>query len=113
MVGDCHGLGLPKKVFKMEKWSKDTFDGGVFLFRSCHVEGMCKFCHVVLRDDVLEAVQKPEVGEQMWLDSIVMNKNKKCVCVLCLICSSRLACQIRVIKEMDGTTVFVVVLYIW
>ncbi|KAK8809975.1 hypothetical protein WA538_003527 [Blastocystis sp. DL] len=87
LQGDCHGLGLPKKVFKMEKWSKDTFDG----------EGMCKFCHVVLRDDVLEAVQKPEVGEQMWLDSIAMNKNK----------NSRLACQIRVIKEMDGTTVFV------
>ena len=69
---------------------------------------MCKFCHVVLRDDVLEAVPKPEVGEQMWLDSIAMNKNKKCVCGSCFMCSSRLACQIRVIKEMDGTTVFVV-----
>lgn len=68
---------------------------------------MCKFCHVVLRDDVLEAVPKPDVGEQMWLDSIAVNKNKKRVCGVCLMGSSRLACQIRVVKEMDGTTVFV------
>ena len=74
---------------------------------SCHVEGMCKFCHVVLRDDVLEAVPKPEVGEQMWLDSIAVNKNKKCISLMCVMGSSRLACQIRIIKEMDGTTVFV------
>ena len=77
------------------------------MFHSCQVEGMCKFCHVVLRDDILEAVPKPEVGEQMWLDCIAVNRNKKFAFGIYVTISSRLACQIRIVKEMDGTTVFV------
>ncbi|KAK8804796.1 hypothetical protein WA171_006763 [Blastocystis sp. BT1] len=85
--GDCQGLGLPKKVFKVEHWSDDVFTEG----------GACQFCHVILKDDIFKLSPKPEIGEQMWLDKIARNKNK----------NSRLACQIRVIKEMNGTTVFV------
>ena len=74
------------------------------------VGGACQFCHVILKDDICKLSRKPEIGEQMWLDKIARNKNKKCVSWKFIIYSSRLACQIRVIKEMNGTTVFVVIL---
>ena len=74
------------------------------------VGGTCQFCHVILKDDIFKLSPKPEIGEQMWLDKIARNKNKKCLNWKSIRCSSRLACQIRVIKEMNGTTVFVVIL---
>lgn len=40
---------------------------------------MCKFCHVIVKDDVLKGSPSPSAGEQMWLDHIAVNRNKKCV----------------------------------
>ena len=85
--GDCHGLSLPQKVFNTEKWASDTYEKGE----------RCQFCHVVLTDSVIEKIPEPGIGEQMWLEKIVRNRNK----------NSRLACQIQVSEAMKDTTIFV------
>lgn len=38
---------------------------------------MCSYCHVILEDSIMDKVNKPEVGEEMWLDHCLMNRNKK------------------------------------
>ena len=40
---------------------------------------MCKFCHVIVTDNMLELSPKPKEGEEMWLNNIAVNKNKKYV----------------------------------
>lgn len=96
-VGTCHGMEIPRKVFKQEVFTKDVF----------REMGHCPFCHIVLSDSVMESVRAPESGEQMWLDKICVNRNKKWDFCVELRGSSRLACQVQVTKEMDGSTVFV------
>lgn len=108
--GDCQGLGLPKKVFSTEHWTNDVFEEGTDWSVDVIVGGTCQFCHVILKDDIMKLSPKPEVGEQMWLDKFARNKNKKYLNWNSISFSSRLACQIRVVKEMNGTTIFVVIL---
>ena len=90
-------MEIPRKVFKQEVFTKDVF----------REMGHCPFCHIVLSDSVMESVRAPESGEQMWLDKICVNRNKKWGFCVELRGSSRLACQVQVTKEMDGSTVFV------
>lgn len=66
-IGNCQGLGIPNKVFNMEKWSKDTFQQG----------DRCQFCHVVLSESLSSKIPAPKVGEQMWLDNIARSKSKQ------------------------------------
>ena len=67
LLGDCNGTSLPRKVFKVEHYTKDVFQQ----------EKNCDFCHVILDDGIMDKVQKPEVGEQLWLDKFLLNPNKK------------------------------------
>lgn len=61
-------MGLPRKVFSKEHWTKDVFDK----------EGRnCQYCHVVLEDAIMDKVSKPEVGETMWLEKWLVNRAKK------------------------------------
>ena len=52
-------------LFKWDRWSS--------------LGGMCKFCHVIVKDDTLELSPKPNEGEEMWLSHIAVNKNRKYV----------------------------------
>ena len=97
MLGNCNGTEIPKKVFNKEMFTKDVF----------HERGHCAFCHIVLDDSVMQTIKAPESGEKMWLETMCMNRNKKWMNRMGIICSSRLACQVPITKEMQGTTVFV------
>lgn len=67
-LGNCKGTGLPRQVFSQEHYTKDVFNK----------EGVsCEYCHVVLEDSVMNQIKKPEVGEQLWLDHQLINRNKK------------------------------------
>ena len=80
ILGDCKGFGLPRKVFNMEHFTKDIMAEGIFKSnRLSSLGGMCKFCHVIVKDDMLELSPKPNEGEEMWLSHIAVNKNKKYV----------------------------------
>lgn len=98
--GDCNGTGLPKQVFSREHWTKDVFNKeGVY----------CKYCHVVLEDSVMDTIKTPDVGEKLWLDHHLLNRNKKYSLVVHSKHSSRLACQVEVTRDFDGKVVFVCV----
>ncbi|KNB42234.1 2FE-2S ferredoxin [Blastocystis sp. subtype 4] len=109
-INICEEKGIVKVLAYQRKYSKWNIGRTMYLQKVLLEGGACQFCHVILKDDIFKLSPKPEIGEQMWLDKIARNKNKKCVSWKFIIYSSRLACQIRVIKEMNGTTVFVVIL---
>ena len=68
-IGDCRGTGLPRQVFNKEHFTKDIFNSK---------EGKrCDYCHVILEDSIMDKIPNPAVGEQMWLDNALLNRNKK------------------------------------
>ena len=58
---------------------------------ACGGECCCSTCHLYLSQDIYDIITKPDEDELDMLDLAIGVKN-----------TSRLGCQVKVIKEMDG-----------
>ncbi|ORY55340.1 2Fe-2S ferredoxin-type domain-containing protein [Leucosporidium creatinivorum] len=61
---------------------------------ACEKSIACSTCHVILEDDIYDKLEEPSDDENDMLDL-----------AFGLTDTSRLGCQVKVTKEMDGTTI--------
>ncbi|GJN88361.1 hypothetical protein Rhopal_001326-T1 [Rhodotorula paludigena] len=61
---------------------------------ACEKSVACSTCHVILEEDVYDKLEEPDDDENDMLDL-----------AFGLTDTSRLGCQVKVTKEMDGTTI--------
>jgi 2Fe-2S ferredoxin len=67
---------------------------GIKLYGGCHGAGVCGTCHVYVEAKLIDRLDEASADEEDLLSSLANMKS-----------NSRLACQIIVTKEMDGTVI--------
>ncbi|KAK8801811.1 hypothetical protein WA538_005647 [Blastocystis sp. DL] len=87
LCGDCHGAGLPRAVQRTKGWKEETFGEGP----------SCSFCHVVPSIELSKVLPAPEENEKVFIEKVPIGKTER----------SRLACQVKVTKEMEGGVFFI------
>ena len=77
------------------------------ILQNHHIGPACSFCHVVLSSELFNVVPKDKPEEQAWIEKVPIGKEERYYLSVSLKCSSRLSCQIKVSKEMDGGVIYV------
>ncbi|CAN0072432.1 unnamed protein product [Discosporangium mesarthrocarpum] len=86
--GPCSGLGAPTAVLRSETWTEDVFGEGP----------KCYCCHVMIPEEFQQKMDPPFQGELELLEQLDdLNAPG----------ASRLGCQVKLTKELDGITVFI------
>ena len=90
--GDSRAIDVPDGDSVMEGAIKNGIDG---IVAECGGACMCATCHVYVDADWLAKLPKMESDEDAMLDSTASDRKP----------NSRLSCQLRVTKELDGLIV--------
>ena len=70
---------------------------------------LCCNCHVVISNEYKDKIPAPSAEEQTQIDRIILEKHEKYLLWFSSLMrfSSRLGCQVKLTKELDGMAVFV------